>query len=189
MYGSSVSGVRIGLHIDALIGRVSRLPDPSADLRAELQQMPLEEKQQLLLELDPDYYHKVDLQNPVRLQRALEVCITAGRPYSQLLVEQRPTPPPFNYEVRVLSMEPSELRNRINRRVDQMVADGLVDEVASLLPYRNLPTLRTVGYREIFPVIDGTESLDTAIAQIKMNTWHYARKQLTWLRRYDATVV
>ncbi len=188
-YGSAVAVGGSGLYIDALIGGVSRLPDPSADLRAELQQMPLEEKQQRLLALDPSYYHKVDLQNPVRLQRALEVCITAGRPYSQLLAEQQPTPPPFDYEVRVLRMEPSELRSRIDRRVDQMVADGLVDEVASLLPYRDLPTLRTVGYREIFPVIDGTVHLDTAIAQIKMNTWHYARKQLTWLRRYNQPAV
>ncbi len=188
-YGSAVAVGGSGLYIDALIGGVSRLPDPSPELRTMLQQMPLEEKQKRLLELDPDYYHRVDLRNPVRLQRALEVCLTARRPYSQLLTEQQPTPPPFDYELRVLQMEPDVLRDRIDRRVDQMIADGLIDEVASLLPYRDLPTLRTVGYRELFPVVDGIQPLDKAIADIKLNTWHYARKQLTWLRRYDATVV
>ena len=88
-------------------------------------------------------------------------------------------------EVRVLNIDRAELRARIDTRVDQMMADGLLDEVRSLLPYRNLSTLRTVGYRELFPVIDGTTTLQEAVAQIKLNTWHYARKQLTWMRRYN----
>lgn len=179
-----------GLYIDALMHGVSHMPDPTPELRASLQQMPLEEKRALLLKLDPDYYDVVDLRNPVRLQRALEVCITAGRPYSSFLAENRKkgTERPFTIDLRVINREPSELRTRIDSRVDTMMAAGLLDEVRSLLPYRDLPTLRTVGYRELFPVIDGTATLDDAVAQIKLNTWHYARKQLTWLRRYKTAV-
>lgn len=181
-----------GLYVDALRLGVAAMPDPTPELRARLQQMPLEEKRSQLLLLDPDYYARVDLCNPVRLQRALEVCLMTGRPYSQLLASQQPTPRPFAVEVRVvgtpwspfLPMSPDELRQRIDLRVDRMVADGLLDEVRTLLPFRHLSTLRTVGYRELFPVLDGTRNLDDAVAEIKLNTWHYARKQQTWCRRY-----
>ena len=171
-----------GLYVDALRQGVTAMPDPTPELRARLQQMPLEEKRAQLQLLDPDYYRRVDLRNPVRLQRALEVCYMTGRPYSQVLADHRPTPRPFDIEVRVVSVP--DLRDRIDRRVDQMMADGLLDEVQSLLPYRHLSTLRTVGYRELFPVLDGTKKLEDAVAEIKLNTWHYARKQLTWCRRY-----
>ena len=181
-----------GLYVDALRLGVSSMPDPTPELRARLQQMPLEEKRAQLQLLDPDYYARVDLRNPVRLQRALEVCLMTGRPYSQVLAVQQPRPRPFDVEIRVLGtpwspflpMDADVLRQRIDLRVDQMVADGLLDEVRSLLPYRHLSTLRTVGYRELFPVLDGTRNLDDAVAEIKLNTWHYARKQQTWCRRY-----
>lgn len=173
-----------GLYIDALRATPAVLPSPNAELRSMLQQMPLEEKRAQLRLLDPDYYARVDLRNPVRLQRALEVCLTAGRPYSQVLADQQAAPRPFAIEMQVLSMEPAALRERIDRRVDRMMADGLLDEVRQLLPYRHLNTLNTVGYRELFPVLDGHAAVDEAVAQIKLNTWHYARKQLTWLKRY-----
>ena len=173
-----------GLYVDALRLGVTAMPDPTPDLRARLQQMPIEEKRAQLQMLDPDYYARVDLRNPVRLQRALEVCYMTGRPYSQVVAEQEPAPRPFDIEVRVVSVP--DLRDRIDRRVDQMMADGLLDEVESLLPYRHLSTLRTVGYRELFPVLDGTKKLADAVAEIKLNTWHYARKQLTWCRRYKS---
>ena len=171
-----------GLYVDALRLGVSSMPDPTPELRARLQQMPIEEKRAQLQLLDPDYYARVDLRNPVRLQRALEVCYMTGRPYSQVLAEQERVPRPFDIEVRVVSVP--DLRDRIDRRVDQMMADGLLDEVQSLLPYRHLSTLRTVGYRELFPVLDGTKRLADAVAEIKLNTWHYARKQMTWCHRY-----
>jgi tRNA dimethylallyltransferase len=174
-----------GLYIDALRATPAVLPSPTAELRSMLQQMPLEEKRAQLRLLDPDYYARVDLRNPVRLQRALEVCLTAGRPYSQVLADQQAAPRPFAIEMQVLSMEPAALRERIDRRVDRMMADGLLDEVRRLLPYRHLNTLNTVGYRELFPVLDGHAAVDEAVAQIKLNTWHYARKQLTWLKRYQ----
>ncbi|MGX8713774.1 MAG: tRNA (adenosine(37)-N6)-dimethylallyltransferase MiaA [bacterium] len=173
-----------GLYVDALRQGVASMPDPTPELRARLQQMPLEEKRAQLQLLDPDYYQRVDLRNPVRLQRALEVCYMTGRPYSQVIAEQKPVERPFDIEVRVVQMPSDELRRRIDLRVDQMMADGLLDEVRSLLPYRHLPTLRTVGYRELFPVLDGIKNLADAVAEIKLNTWHYARKQMTWCRRY-----
>lgn len=171
-----------GLYVDALLHGVTAMPDPTPDLRARLQQMPLEEKRAQLQLLDPDYYRRVDLRNPVRLQRALEVCYMTGRPYSQVLADHRPAPRPFDAEVRVTSVP--DLRDRINLRVDLMMTDGLLDEVRSLSQYRDLPTLRTVGYRELFPVLDGTQTIENAVAEIKMNTWHYARKQQTWMRKY-----
>ena len=146
--------------------------------------MPLEEKRALLRRLDPDYHDRVDLRNPVRLQRALEVCITAGRPYSAVLADQQAAPRPFQCEVRVLQTDPDNLRRRIDQRVDRMMADGLLDEVRSLLPYRHLNTLNTVGYRELFAALDGAVTLQQAVDQIKLNTWHYARRQQTWMRRY-----
>ena len=173
-----------GLYIDALRQGVTAMPDPTPELRQQLQQMPLEEKRAQLKLLDPDYDSRVDLCNPVRLQRALEVCYMTGKPYSQVIANQKPAPRPFDIEVRVLRPPTSELRARIDRRVDQMMALGLLDEVQSLLPYRHLSTLRTVGYRELFPVLDGTKKLEDAVSEIKLNTWHYARKQLTWCRRY-----
>ena len=138
-----------GLYVDALRLGVSRMPDPTPELRLRLQQMPLEEKRAQLQLLDPDYYARVDLRNPVRLQRALEVCYMTGRPYTEVLAASRPQPRPFDVEVRVVQLPNDELRARIDRRVDQMMADGLLDEVRSLLPYRHLSTLRTVGYREL----------------------------------------
>ena len=173
-----------GLYIDALCHGVSRMPDPTPELRARLQQMSLEEKRAQLQLLDPDYYACVDLRNPVRLQRALEVCLMTGRPYSEVIAEQPREERPFDIEVRVLQMPNAELRTRIDSRVDAMMQEGLLDEVRSLLPYRELNTLNTVGYRELFPVIDGTQELDHAVDMIKLNTWHYARKQMTWMKRY-----
>ena len=173
-----------GLYIDALLATPAKLPNPSFELRRQLQEMPIEEKRSQLRLLDPDYYARVDLRNPVRLQRALEVCLTAGRPYSAILAEQNVEPRPFDTEVRVLSLPADELRGRIDKRVDIMMQAGLLDEVMSLLPYRNLSTLNTVGYRELFAVADGSDTLVHAVGQIKLNTWHYARKQMTWMRKY-----
>lgn len=173
-----------GLYIDALLHGVTAMPDPTPELRSELQQMPLEEKRARLKLLDPVYYGRVDLRNPVRLQRALEVCYMTGRPYSEVIAGRTPAERPFKAEVRVLEMEPERLRERIDRRVDAMMAEGLLEEVRGLLPCRDLPTLRTVGYRELFPVLDGGRTLEEAVEEIKLNTWHYARKQMTWMRRY-----
>lgn len=174
-----------GLYIDALLHPVSPMPNPTPALRAQLQQISLEEKRAQLRLLDPDYYARVDLRNPVRLQRALEVCLMTGRPYSEIIASrEREEPVAWDTEVRVLHLPLAELRDRIDRRVDAMMQEGLLDEVRSLLPYRHLNTLNTVGYRELFPVLDGTATVEDSVAAIKLNTWHYARKQMTWMRRY-----
>ena len=182
--GSAVAVGGSGLYVDALMHGVSVLPSPTPELRASLQAMPIEEKRARLRLLDPDYYARVDLRNPVRLQRALEVCIAAGRPYSALLAESKPAARPFDEKLVVLGLPPAELRERIDRRVDAMMAAGLADEVASLLPFRHLPTLRTVGYTELFAALDGRCTVAEAVEAIKLNTWHYARKQMSWLRLY-----
>lgn len=175
-----------GLYIDALLHPVSPMPNPTPALRAQLQQMSLEEKRAQLRLLDPAYYARVDLRNPVRLQRALEVCLMTGRPYSEIIASrEREEPVAWDTEVRVLHLPLAELRDRIDRRVDAMMQEGLLDEVRSLLPYRHFNTLNTVGYRELFPVLDGTATVEDAVAAIKLNTWHYARKQMTWMRRYQ----
>ena len=175
-----------GLYIDALLRPVSPMPNPAPELRERLQQMPIEEKRAQLRLLDPDYYSCVDLCNPIRLQRALEVCLTTGRPYSEVIeADKKVENKEWDTEVRVLSLEREVLRDRINRRVDAMMQEGLLEEVRSLLPYRYINTLNTVGYRELFPVIDGQVALDDAVDAIKLNTWHYARKQMTWMRRYN----
>jgi tRNA dimethylallyltransferase len=102
-----------------------------------------------------------------------------------VVADRQPVKRPFDIEVRVTQIPAADLRTGIDRRVDQMMTDGLLDEVRSLLPHRHLSTLRTVGYRELFPVLDGTENLQSAIQNVKLSTWHYARKQLTWMRRYQ----
>lgn len=175
-----------GLYADALEHGVSILPDPPAELRQHLQDQPLEVLQQQLLQLDPDYYHKVDLQNKVRIQRALEVSLMMHKPYSQV-VQPRQAQRPFDIQRQVVQLPSEQLRERINRRVDLMMQQGLLNEVESVLPYRQINTLNTVGYRELFPIVSGEVSmsqLPDAVQRIKYNTWHYAKKQLTWLRRY-----
>ena len=179
-----------GLYVDALCSGIALLPDPTPQLRQQLQQQiasqELEPLRRQLQQLDPEAYARIDLNNPVRVQRALEVCLTAGRPYSQLL-QAPPAPRPFHV-VRIAVQAPREqLRQRINSRVDAMFQAGLVDEVQSLLPHRSLTPLHTVGYTEIFAYLDGQCTLAQAADAIKLNTWHYAKKQITWLKRYPAT--
>lgn len=177
-----------GLYVDALCHGINLLPDPSPELRQRLSQRiangELPDMLDELARLDPSYYASVDRSNPIRVQRALEVCLTAGVPYSQLLA--RPLPKrPFEVNLIALLRHRDLLRNRIYRRVDLMMKQGLLDEVKSLQHLRHLNTLHTVGYRELFAFLDGSTSLQQAIAAIKNNTWHYAKKQLTWIKRYD----
>ena len=182
-----------GLYIDALCNGISVLPTPSAELRAELQRQLREEGivalQRQLEELDPVYFSRVDRDNPVRLQRALEVCLTAGKPYSSLLSERAPQPRPFQIVYRMVTHAPEVLRERINRRVDQMLTDGLEQEAMSLQPLweqSHPQTLNTVGYKEFYeplPPSENPSAPHTIPDWIKLNTWHYAKKQLTWFKK------
>lgn len=177
-----------GLYVNAVCNGIDELPDPSPALRQELKDL-LQEKgighlQQKLKELDPVFYEKIDLQNSVRLRRALEVCITTGKPYSSLRTNPRKKRP-FAIERYVLDRPKEELYHRINLRVDLMMQSGLLDEAKALYPHRALNALQTVGYRELFDYFDGKISLEQAVTDIKTHTRRYAKRQLTWLRAQE----
>ncbi len=177
-----------GLYVNALCNGINLLPDPTPELRAELSQKiangHLDELLGELQRLDPEYYAIVDRQNPMRIQRALETIYTSGQPYSSLIGKKLPQRP-FDIVKIGLQCERTELKERIYRRVDMMMGQGLLDEVHSLLPFRSLNTLNTVGYKEVFEYLDGRCTIGQATTNIKNHTWQYAKKQLTWLKRYD----
>jgi len=129
--------------------------------------------------LDPGYYAKADLHNPRRLQRALEITETTGKPYSSFLTSGKRTRS-FNIIKAGLTLDRNELYDRINARVDTMIGSGLVEEAKKLIQHRNHNALNTVGYRELFSFFDGEITLEKAVELIKRNTRRYARKQLTW---------
>ena len=176
-----------GLYIDAVRKGVSFMPDPSPQLREQIKQLiatqGLENACRLLHERDPQAYDSIDIRNPIRVQRALEVIFTSGQPYSSFLRSNQPLQRPFAITIAALQREPQALRERIFMRVTQMMEQGLLDEVRSLLQMRHLNTLNTVGYKELFAYIDGSVSLNEAVSQIQHNSWRYAKKQLTWLKR------
>ncbi len=183
-----------GLYVEALRMGIAVLPDPAPGLREELQQKLRTEGvaslRAMLQKFDPDYYAQVDLANGVRIQRALEVTLTAGIPYSQL-VSQPPRPRPFQTTVEVLQRDRDQLRQRIDRRVDLMMQQGLEAEARDLYPLRHLNTLNTVGYKEFFalwqpagePFPLSQSQCQQVADTIRLNTWHYAKKQLTWLKK------
>lgn len=177
-----------GLYIDAVQKGIDNIPIPSEkvrhDLMKKLETEGIESLAALLYELDPDFYNQVDLKNPKRLLRALEVCLTAGKPYSQLR-NNFDNKRPFKTVLLGLNLEREILYNRINRRVDLMVAEGLVDEAKALYPQRSCNALNTVGYKELFDHFDGKISLDEAIDLVKRNSRRYAKRQLTWFGKYD----
>lgn len=177
-----------GLYVDALSQGIALLPDPAPGLREklqrQLQQQGIQSFQQQLQQLDPEYYAQVDQQNPVRLQRALEVILTSGQPYSQI-IRQSQRPRPFRIVKVGLQCDRDIIKQRINLRTDLMIEQGLVEETRQLLPFRHLNTLNTVGYKEIFSYLDGNTTLERSIADIKTHTWQYAKKQITWNNRYE----
>ncbi|MDX1684407.1 MAG: tRNA (adenosine(37)-N6)-dimethylallyltransferase MiaA [Saprospiraceae bacterium] len=137
--------------------------------------------QEALRELDPDYYRSVDIQNPHRLIRALSVIEETGLPFSSFLGRSENTRP-FNTIKLALTRDRDELYERINQRVDEMMSEGLLDEVRRLLPYRHLSALQTVGYQELFEYLDGLYTLNEAVEKIKQHTRNYAKRQMTWFR-------
>ena len=175
-----------GLYVRALCEGMDDLPQADESLREEMDRWLAEEGlgalAEKLRELDPEYYRIVDLNNPARVVRALEVCLQTGRPYS----EQR-TKPRRERNFRILKIGTdvprAELYGRIDRRVDEMLAEGLEVEARRLYPYKHLNALQTVGYKELFAYFDGRCSRDEAVELIKRNTRRYAKRQLTWFRR------
>lgn len=138
-----------------------------------------------LLTLDPDAEGVVDPQNPRRVIRALEVAMTTGEPFT---AQRKKQPPLFDTLTLGIDLSPELLRTRIDARIDRMMHDGLVEEVVSLIKKYGVdaPALNAIGYREIINHLDGKLSLNDAIAAIKMNTWHYAKRQITWFKKDKA---
>ena len=174
------------MYIDAVCDGIDDIPtidDATRDLmKKRLAEEGLEKLCEELKILDPDYYDIVDRQNPRRVVHALEICTMTGKPYTSFRKREK-RERPFCIIKIGLNRPREELYERINRRVDQMMAEGLLDEVQSLYPRRSLNALNTVGYKELFDYIDGRWPLEEAVERIKGNTRRYARKQLTWYKK------
>ena len=178
-------------YIDAVCNGLGHVPTADLELRKtlmeRLEKEGLEPFREDLARLDPAAYATMDLSNVNRVFRAVEICLTTGRPYSSF--KEREAAPARDFEIEKIGLtRPREaLYDRINRRVVHMVDDGLVQEVRSLAEFRQLTALQTVGYKEVFDYLDGACSLDEAVSLIQRNTRHYAKRQLTWWRR-DASI-
>lgn len=174
-----------GLYLNALMEGVDDFEEVPAHIREELnallQKNGKDAIAQLLLEKDPEYYAKVDRNNPQRMIRALEVCLFTGKPFSGFLQQKRPARD-FTLIPILLTCDRNELYQRINTRVDEMMKRGLLEEVRSLLDYKNKNALKTVGYKELFDHLEGKCNLEVAVNKIKQHTRNYAKRQLTWFR-------
>lgn len=175
-----------GLYTDAICKGIDALPDPDPELRNQLKRM-LEDQgrehlNELLKKLDPVYYAQVDLNNPKRILRALEVCLQTGLPYSD---QRMNTAKKRDFNILKIGLQlPREILNdRIEQRTDEMLENGWLEETRSNLAHRKANALNTVGYKELFKYIDGSWSLDMAIEKIKTNTRRYAKRQMTWFRK------
>lgn len=178
-----------GFYIDAVCNGLDNLPVPPPELREELTRRVREEGVEALADelkrLDPAAWKAIDIKNGQRVVRALETIIVSGRSFTEFKLAE-PRKRDFEIEKICLTRPRDVIYDRIDRRVLQMIDEGLVEEVRGLEKYRDLPTLQTVGYREIFGYLDGNYSLDEAIRLIQRNTRHYAKKQLTWWKRDNA---
>ncbi|MAM29126.1 MAG: tRNA (adenosine(37)-N6)-dimethylallyltransferase MiaA [Flavobacteriaceae bacterium] len=177
-----------GLYVDAVVNGLDAFPkvDPAirAKLNTELEKEGLKKLQEELQLADPTYYAKADVQNPHRVIRALEIVRQTGNPFSSYLNKGGETRN-FNTLYIGLSAERKLVYDRINQRVDQMIARGLVEEAKSLYKHKDLNALQTVGYKELFQHFDGAVSLETAISEIKKNTRRFAKRQGTWFRKNE----
>lgn len=179
-----------GLYVKAVTKGLDDFPDVDANIRIELnkrfEDIGIESLQNQLKELDPVAYKIIAIDNPQRLVRALEICIGTGKPYSSFL-----TNPEKKRQFKTISIglkaERQTIYDRINQRVDIMIENGLLEEAKSLLPYKNLNALNTVGYKELFQYFEGNSALDFAISEIKKNTRRFAKRQLTWFKK-DASI-
>ncbi|MCZ8167578.1 MAG: tRNA (adenosine(37)-N6)-dimethylallyltransferase MiaA [Flavobacterium sp.] len=186
-----------GLYVDAVLHGFDEFPTLEGTIRETINHRFEEEGlaylQETLQSLDPHYFNKLTaenpqtLQNPQRMKRFVEVCLGTGKPYSSFIGKKEKVRP-FQSICIGLEAERHELYDRINRRVDHMMADGLLEEVRTLYPQRHLNALQTVGYRELFAYLEGDVDLPTAIENIKMNTRRFAKRQMTWFKRDPNTL-
>lgn len=178
-----------GLFIDAVVNGFDDMPKISPDTRKSLNQIFEKEGIQPLFKqlkkLDPEYAKVVDSSNPKRIIRALEICLSNDKTYSELRTGQK-AKRPFKVIKIVLDRPREELYERINKRVDIMMKQGLEKEVKSLIQHKHLNSLQTVGYKELFEYLDGQITQERAIELIKQNSRRYAKRQLTWFRRDES---
>ena len=173
-------------YLEAVCHGVDEMPDPDPSTRQYVINLfnynGIEALHAQLQLLDPEYAATVNANDSKRIMRALEVSLQTGKPYSELL-HKKQVFRDFNIEKHYLNRPREELFDRINRRVDKMMADGLLEEARSLLPYRHLNPLNTVGYKELFDYFDGKCTLEQAVTDIKTHTRRYAKRQPTWFKR------
>lgn len=178
-----------GLYVDAVTVGLNEFPKTNPKIREELTleltEFGIEQLQEKLKRLDNIHYHKVDLNNPHRLIRALEICIGTGKPYSSFLGKAKKQ---RNFDTLSIGLEAErqQIYDRINRRVDIMMSKGLLKEARSLQHQKHLNALQTVGYKELFNHFNGTWDYETAVAEIKKNTRRFAKRQLTWFRKNES---
>ena len=177
------------MYIDAVCDGIDDIPTIDDQTRTMMKQRLTDEGLEALCEelrqRDPEYYEIVDRQNPRRVVHALEICLMTGKTYTSFRKREK-RQRPFSIIKIGLNRPREELYDRINRRVDQMMADGLLEEAKALYPKRHLNALNTVGYKELFDYIDGRWPLEEAVERIKGNTRRYARKQLTWFKKDES---
>lgn len=177
-----------GMYLDAWLNGLNEFPDVQAEVKHQLHEIYNKEGihalQSLLKEKDPGYYKTVDKHNHRRLLRALEVCLSSNRTYSSFLSRPRKQQ---NFTITLIGIEISrqELYHRINRRVENMVKEGLEEEARLLYPYRHYKALHTIGYSEWFEYFEKLCKRDEVISNIKQSTRNYAKRQMTWFRRYE----
>lgn len=180
-----------GLYEKAVTDGLDEFPEIDKKFREQLNrefsESGIEKLQNELKTVDPEYYKTADIQNPVRVIRALEIFRATGRKFSSFRIGQK-TERDFKLIKIGLELPREELYERINKRVDLMMETGLLEEAKQLYPNRNLNSLQTVGYRELFDYFDGKTDLETAISEIKKNSRRYAKRQLTWYRKDDRIV-
>lgn len=174
------------MYIDAICKGIDDIPTVDDETRQMMMKKYEDEGLERLCAelklLDPEYYSIVDLKNPKRVIHALEICYMTGKTYTSFRTGNKKQRP-FNIIKIGLNRDREELYDRINKRVDIMIEDGLIDEVKSVYQYKNLNSLNTVGYKEIIQYLDGNCTLDFAIDKIKQNSRIYSRKQMTWFKR------
>lgn len=174
------------LYIDAVCNGIDEMPDIDEELRNSLweryEKEGIESLRQELKILDPEYAQKVDPKNGKRIIHALEICLQAGKPYSEIRKNQKKKRP-FDIQKIGIYREREELNHRINLRVDKMFEQGLYEEALGLYPFKHLNSLNTVGYKELFAHFDGQCSLEEAKEKIKTDTRRYAKKQMTWFKK------
>ena len=174
-----------GLYVDAVLKGIDPIPsnpEIRIALQKELSQNGIEKLQNELLQRDPQHHMFMDINNPQRLVRALEVCRHTGKTYTSF---RKRVAKSRSFEVIKIGMTANreEIYKRINQRVDQMISAGLLDEVKSLTTVKNLNALQTVGYKELFEYLDDSTDLATAIENIKRNTRRFAKRQMTWFNK------